>query len=172
MAELEARTIRKVMWRLMPFLMFCYFMAFLDRVNVGFAHLQMSEALRMSEVAFGFGAGIFFIGYFLVEVPSNIILARFGARRWIARIMLSWGVVSASFGFIPQLSAWTGLSTEACFYILRFLLGICEAGFYPGVVFYLTLWFPSALRARCRRSRYRHKPTRLPCAQSWRRRSA
>ncbi|HWU54261.1 MAG TPA: MFS transporter [Rhizomicrobium sp.] len=148
MAELEARTIRKVMWRLMPFLMFCYFMAFLDRVNVGFAHLQMSEALRMSEVAFGFGAGIFFIGYFLVEVPSNIILARFGARRWIARIMLSWGVVSASFGFIPQLSAWTGLSTEACFYILRFLLGICEAGFYPGVVFYLTKWFPQVYRAR------------------------
>jgi len=148
MAELEARTIRKVMWRLMPFLMFCYFMAFLDRVNVGFAHIQMSEALRMSDVAFGFGAGIFFIGYFLVEVPSNIFLVRFGARRWIARIMLSWGVVSTAFGFIPQISAYTGLRAEVCFYILRFLLGICEAGFYPGVVFYLTKWFPQVYRAR------------------------
>jgi MFS family permease len=136
------------MWRLMPFLMLCYFMAFLDRVNVGFAHLQMSQSLGMSELAFGFGAGIFFIGYFLVEVPSNILLVRFGARRWIARIMLSWGLVSASFGFIPQLSAYSGLSAEVCFYILRFLLGICEAGFYPGVVFYLTRWFPEVYRAR------------------------
>ena len=148
MTELESRTIRSVMWRLMPFLMICYFMAFLDRVNVGFAHLQMSESLGMSEAAFGFGAGIFFIGYFLVEVPSNIILVRVGARRWIARIMLSWGIVSTSFGFIPQLSATSGLSAEACFYILRFLLGICEAGFYPGVVFYLTKWFPQVYRAR------------------------
>ncbi len=148
MAELEFRTIHRVMWRLMPFLMICYFMAFLDRVNIGFAHLQMSESLGMSEAAFGFGAGIFFIGYFLVEVPSNIILARVGARRWIARIMLSWGIVSTSFGFIPQLSAYTGMSAETCFYILRFLLGICEAGFYPGVVFYLTKWFPQVYRAR------------------------
>jgi ACS family tartrate transporter-like MFS transporter len=148
MAELEVRTIRKVMWRLMPFLMLCYFMAFLDRVNVGFAHLQMSQSLGMSEVAFGFGAGVFFIGYFLVEVPSNILLVRFGARRWIARIMLSWGLVSASFGFIPQLSSYTGLSAEVCFYVLRFLLGICEAGFYPGVVFYLTRWVPEVYRAR------------------------
>lgn len=148
MAELEKRTIRKVMWRLLPFLMLCYFMAFLDRVNVGFAHLQMSQSLGMSELAFGFGAGVFFIGYFLVEVPSNILLQRFGARRWIARIMLSWGVVSTSFGFIPQLSSYTGLSAETCFYILRFSLGICEAGFYPGVVFYLTKWFPEIYRAR------------------------
>jgi MFS family permease len=148
MAELEFRTVRKVMWRLMPFLMICYFMAFLDRVNIGFAHLQMSESLGMSETAFGFGAGIFFIGYFLLEVPSNIILARVGARPWIARIMLSWGVVSTSFGCIPQLSAATGSSPETCFYILRFLLGLCEAGFYPGVVFYLTKWFPQVYRAR------------------------
>ena len=148
MTGLETRTIRKVMWRLLPFLMFCYFMAFLDRVNVGFAHLQMNESLGMSEVAFGFGAGIFFIGYFLFEVPSNILLARFGARVWIARIMLSWGLVSTCFGFIPQLSSYTGLSAEVCFYSLRFLLGICEAGFYPGVVFYLTQWFPSVYRAR------------------------
>jgi len=148
MAELEGRTVRKVIWRLLPFLMFCYFMAFLDRVNIGFAHLQMSNALGMSDAAFGFGAGIFFIGYFLVEVPSNIILARVGARVWIARIMLSWGAMSASFGFIPQLSTHSGLSPQAWFYVLRFLLGVCEAGFYPGVVFYLTRWFPEVFRAR------------------------
>jgi MFS transporter, ACS family, tartrate transporter len=148
MAELETRTVRKVMWRLLPFLMLCYVVAFLDRVNVGFAHLQMNESLGMSEVAYGFGAGIFFIGYFLVEVPSNILLERFGARVWIARIMLSWGLVSTSFGFIPQLSSFTGLSAEACFYSLRFALGICEAGFYPGVVFYLIRWFPAEYRAR------------------------
>lgn len=148
MGEFEARTVRKVTVRLLPFLMLCYFMAFLDRVNVGFAHLQMSQALGLSDLAFGFGAGIFFIGYFLVEVPSNIILARVGARVWIARIMLSWGLVSASFGFIPQLSAHSGLSPQAWFYGLRFLLGVCEAGFYPGVVFYLTRWFPEVYRAR------------------------
>ena len=148
MSELEIRTIRKVMWRLLPFLMLCYFVAFLDRVNVGFAHLQMSASLGMSEVAFGFGAGIFFIGYFLVEVPSNILLVRFGARVWIARIMLSWGLVSTSFGFIPQLSAHTGIAAETWFYILRFCLGVCEAGFYPGVVFYLTKWFPGVYHAR------------------------
>jgi len=148
MAVPEIRTIRKVTWRLLPFLMLCYFVAFLDRVNVGFAHLQMNESLGMSEVAFGFGAGVFFIGYFLVEVPSNILLVRFGARVWLARIMLSWGLVSTAFGFIPQLSSYTGLSAQACFYILRFALGVCEAGFYPGVVFYLTRWFPADYRAR------------------------
>src|SRR6476619_30199 len=148
MAVPEIRTIRKVTWRLLPFLMLCYFVAFLDRVNVGFAHLQMNESLGMSEVAFGFGAGVFFIGYFLVEVPSNILLVRFGARVWLARIMLSWGLVSTAFGFIPQLSSYTGLSAQACFYMLRFALGVCEAGFYPGVVFYLTRWFPADYRAR------------------------
>jgi len=136
------------MWRLLPFLMACYFVAFLDRVNVGFAHLQMSKSLGMSETAFGFGAGVFFISYFLLEVPSNILLERLGARVWIARIMLSWGVVSTAFGFIPQISGYSGLSPDMCFYLLRFLLGLCEAGFYPGVVFYLTRWFPSAYRAR------------------------
>jgi ACS family tartrate transporter-like MFS transporter len=148
MADLAPRTINKVMWRLLPFLMACYFVAFLDRVNVGFAHLQMSQSLGMSEAAFGFGAGVFFIGYFLVEVPSNILMERLGARVWIARIMLSWGLVSTSFGFIPQISGYTGLRPDTCFYLLRFLLGLCEAGFYPGVVFYLTRWFPSAYRAR------------------------
>ena len=148
MADLAPRTVNKVMWRLLPFLMACYFVAFLDRVNVGFAHLQMSKSLGMSEAAFGFGAGIFFIGYFLLEVPSNILLERLGARVWIARIMLSWGLVSTAFGFIPQISGVTGLRSDLCFYLLRFLLGLCEAGFYPGVVFYLTRWFPSAYRAR------------------------
>jgi len=148
MAELETRTIRKVMWRLLPFLMLCYVVAFIDRVNVGFAHLQMNASLGLSEVAYGFGAGIFFIGYFLVEVPSNVLLERFGARIWIARIMLSWGLVSISFGFIPQISSLAGLSAESCFYGLRFALGVCEAGFYPGVVFYLTRWFPAEYRAR------------------------
>jgi ACS family tartrate transporter-like MFS transporter len=128
--------------------MACYFVAFLDRVNVGFAHLQMSKSLGMSEAAFGFGAGVFFFGYFLLEVPSNIVMERLGARIWIARIMLSWGLVSTAFGFIPQISGHTGVSPDLCFYLLRFLLGLCEAGFYPGVVFYLTRWFPSAYRAR------------------------
>jgi ACS family tartrate transporter-like MFS transporter len=148
MADLAPRTVNKVMWRLLPFLMACYFVAFLDRVNVGFAHLQMSRSLGMSDAAFGFGAGVFFIGYFLVEVPSNILMERLGARVWIARIMLSWGLVSTSFGFIPQISGYTGLRPDVCFYLLRFLLGLCEAGFYPGVVFYLTRWFPAAYRAR------------------------
>ena len=148
MQDLAPRTIGKVTWRLLPFLMACYFVAFLDRVNVGFAHLQMSTSLGLSEAAFGFGAGIFFIGYFLLEVPSNILMARLGARVWIARIMLSWGLVSTAFGFIPQISAHSGLGPDICFYLLRFLLGLCEAGFYPGVVFYLTRWFPSQYRAR------------------------
>jgi MFS transporter, ACS family, tartrate transporter len=148
MGHIEARTIRKVMWRLMPFLVVCYFVAYLDRVNVGFAKLQMNAALGLSEAAYGFGAGLFFIAYFLLEVPSNLALDRFGARLWIARIMFSWAVISALFAFIAPISAATGISNEWVFYILRFLLGIAEAGFFPGVIFYLTLWFPSVYRAR------------------------
>src|SRR3954462_3620838 len=148
MDEIEARTIRKVMWRLLPFLFVCYFVAYLDRVNVGFAKLQMNSALGLSEAAYGLGAGLFFISYFLLEVPSNLALDRFGARLWIARIMLSWGLVSGMFAFIGPISAWTGLSTEWVFYILRFILGAAEAGFFPGIIFYLTLWFPSVYRAR------------------------
>jgi MFS transporter, ACS family, tartrate transporter len=148
MLELETRTIRKITWRLLPFLILCYFIAFLDRVNVGFAHSQMVESLGMSEAAFGFGAGVFFIAYFLVEVPSNVLLERFGARMWIARIMVTWGMISAAFAFIPDIAHYTGLSTEWTFYMLRFLLGLAEAGFYPGIVFYLTMWFPSIYRAR------------------------
>ena len=139
MAELESRTVRKVMWRLLPFLMACYFVAFLDRVNVGFAHLQMSRSLGLSEAAFGFGAGVFFIGYFLLEIPSNILLERLGARVWIARIMLSWGVLSASMAFVQG---------PKSFYVVRFLLGVAEAGFFPGIIYYLTCWFPSRERAR------------------------
>src|SRR5215211_4264381 len=148
MDDIEKRTISKVMWRLMPFLVVCYFVAYLDRVNVGFAKLQMNAALGLSEAAYGFGAGLFFIAYFLLEVPSNLALDRFGARLWIARIMFSWGVISGLFAFIGPIAAATGLSSEWVFYILRFLLGIAEAGFFPGIIFYLTLWFPSVYRAR------------------------
>src|SRR5271168_121347 len=148
MNELETRTIAKVMWRLLPFLILCYFVAFLDRVNVSFAKLQMNQALGFSDATFGFGAGLFFVAYFLLEVPSNLLLERFGARRWIARIMFTWGLISACFAFIPSISHASGLSNQSTFYVLRFLLGVCEAGFFPGVIFYLTLWFPSAYRAR------------------------
>src|SRR3954464_1112768 len=148
MDELEKRVIGKVMWRLIPFLIVCYFVAYLDRVNVGFAKLHMNQALDLSEAAFGLGAGLFFIGYFLFEVPSNIFLERVGARVWIARIMITWGIVSAAFAFIPHISGATGISNEGIFYSLRLLLGACEAGFFPGIIFYLTLWFPAVYRAR------------------------
>jgi MFS family permease len=134
----EARTYRKVDIRIVPFLFFCYILAYLDRVNVGFAKLQMLKALSLSDAAFATGAGIFFIGYFFFEVPSNVLLKKFGARKWIARIMISWGIVSACMIFVKG---------EASFNAMRFLLGIAEAGFFPGVIFYLTLWYPSRLRA-------------------------
>src|SRR5689334_254339 len=108
MNGLERRVISKVMRRLIPFLILCYFVAYLDRVNVGFAKLHMNTALGLSEAAYGLGAGLFFVGYFFFEVPSNILLERFGARRWIARIMISWGIVSAAFAFIPSMSTATG----------------------------------------------------------------
>jgi MFS family permease len=148
MHDLERRVIGKVMWRLIPFLILCYFVAYLDRVNVSFAKLHMNQALGFSDAAFGLGAGLFFIAYFLFEVPSNIFLERVGARLWIARIMISWGIVSAAFAFIPSLAGVTGVSNEAIFYTLRLLLGACEAGFFPGIIFYLTLWFPAVYRAR------------------------
>src|SRR6202795_1698695 len=147
MHELERRVIGKVMRRLIPFLILCYFVAYLDRVNVSFAKLHMNQALGFSEAAFGLGAGLFFIAYFLFEVPSNIFLERVGARVWIARIMISWGIVSAAFAFIPSIAG-TGISNEGVFYTLRLLLGACEAGFFPGIIFYLTLWFPAVYRAR------------------------
>ena len=145
---IETLTISKVSKRLVPFLIVCYFAAYLDRVNVGFAKLDMNTALGISETVFGFGAGVFFFSYFVFEVPSNLALDRFGARKWIARIMLTWGVVSASMAFIPQISAATGLSHETTFYSIRVLLGAAEAGFFPGIIFYLTLWFPQVYRAR------------------------
>src|ERR1700753_2317364 len=116
MEDVAQRVIRKVMLRLIPFLIVCYFVAYLDRVNVGFAKLHMNQALGLSEAAFGLGAGLFFVGYFVVEVPSNIFLERVGARVWIARIMISWGIVSAAFAFIPSMSGATGLSTTSIFY--------------------------------------------------------
>jgi MFS family permease len=137
-AAFESRTYSKVDARLIPFLFLCYILAYLDRVNIGFAKLQMLGDLRLSEAAFATGAGIFFIGYFFFEVPSNILLKKFGARAWIARIMVSWGIISSATMFIR---------TEWAFYAIRFLLGIAEAGFFPGIIFYLTLWYPSRLRS-------------------------
>lgn len=135
----QARVYAKVFWRIMPFLMLCYVIAYLDRVNVGFAKLQMSLDLGFSETVFGLGAGVFFLGYFLFEVPSNILMHKVGARIWIARIMLTWGVLSAAFMFV---------ATPTQFYVLRFLLGLAEAGFYPGIILYLTYWYPSHRRAK------------------------
>src|SRR3984885_10546357 len=137
--DLEARTIKRVTKRLVPFLMLCYFVAYLDRVNVGFAALSMNKALGISATAFGFGAGIFFFSYFVFEVPSNLALERFGARKWIARIMMSWGILSGAMALVGG---------ETSFYVVRVLLGIAEAGFFPGIIFYLTLWFPGVYRAR------------------------
>jgi D-galactonate transporter len=134
--------------RLIPFLMICYFVAYLDRVNVGFAALTMNKSLGLTATMFGFGSGIFFVTYFLFEVPSNLALDRFGARKWIARIMFSWGILSALMAFIPNIAQATGLGNEATFYILRALLGFAEAGFFPGIIFYLTLWYPSVYRGR------------------------
>lgn len=146
--DIETRTIARVTARLVPFLIVCYFIAYLDRVNVGFAALTMNADLGISASAYGLGAGIFFLTYFVFEVPSNLFLERFGARRWIARIMFSWGLLSGATAFIPNLAAATGLSNVTVFYIIRLLLGAAEAGFFPGIIFYLTLWFPSAYRAR------------------------
>lgn len=147
-SELEARTISKLTWRLAPLLVLSYFAAYLDRVNVGFAKLEMNHALGLSETVYGLGAGIFFLTYFAFEVPSNLALDKLGARVWIARIMLTWGVISGLMAFIPQISAWTGLSHVYTFYGLRLLLGAAEAGFFPGIILYLTLWFPAVYRAR------------------------
>src|ERR1700704_1725207 len=148
MDALEIRTVAKVIRRIVPFLVVCYFVAYLDRVNVGFAALAMNHDLGLSQTAFGLGAGIFFIAYFIFEVPSNLLLEQFGARKWIARIMLSWGILSGTMAFIPAIARATGLGNENTFYLLRVLLGVAEAGFFPGIIFYLTLWFPSEYRAR------------------------
>jgi D-galactonate transporter len=135
----EEATYRKVAWRLSPLLLICYVVAYLDRVNVGFAKLQMAADLHLSDAVYGFGAGIFFFGYFIFEIPSNMILHRVGARVWIARIMITWGVVSALTMFI---------TTPTMFYVMRFLLGVAEAGFFPGIILYLTYWYPARRRGR------------------------
>jgi D-galactonate transporter len=135
----EASTYAKVTRRIVPFLMLCYLVAYLDRVNVGFAKLQMSSDLHLSDTVYGLGAGIFFIAYFLVEIPSNIILHRVGARLWMARIMITWGIISSGMAFV---------TTPTQFYVMRFLLGLAEAGFYPGVILYLSYWYPSHRRGK------------------------
>jgi D-galactonate transporter len=135
----EEATYRKVAWRLTPLLMLCYVVAYLDRVNVGFAKLQMTTDLNLSDAVYGFGAGIFFLGYFLFEIPSNVILHKVGARVWIARIMVSWGVISMLTMFV---------TTTTMFYVMRFLLGLAEAGFFPGIILYLTYWYPAHRRGR------------------------
>lgn len=135
----ETALYNRIFWRIIPFLFLCYVMAFLDRVNVGFAKLQMAEHLGFSDAVYGFGAGIFFIGYFLFEVPSNLILEKVGAKLWIARIMVTWGIISSCMMWVE---------TEFWFYTLCFLLGAAEAGFFPGVILYLGYWFPMAQRCR------------------------
>jgi ACS family tartrate transporter-like MFS transporter len=136
--DLQARVVRKLTWRILPFVMLLYFVSFLDRVNVGFAALSMNKAIGLTPTMFGLGGGIFFLGYFLCEVPSNLILNKVGARIWIARVMITWGLVSAASAFV------TGPTS---FYVLRFLLGVAEAGFFPGIILYLSQWFPARQRA-------------------------
>jgi MFS transporter, ACS family, tartrate transporter len=137
--EVGRRALARTRRRLIPFLFVLYIVSYLDRINVGFAALQMNAALHFGARVFGLGAGIFFAGYVLFEVPSNLALERFGARRWIARIMISWGIASAAMMFVQG---------TASFYALRFVLGVAEAGFFPGIILYLTYWFPAAERAR------------------------
>ncbi len=137
--ELQRRTILKISWRLLPLIVVSYFIAYVDRTNIAFAALTMNKDLGISAYLYGWGAGIFFLGYALFEVPSNMVLAKVGARRWIARIMFTWGLISGAMAFA------TG---PASFLVLRFLLGVAEAGFFPGIIFYLSTWFPAAYRAR------------------------
>ena len=135
----EQQLYKKVSWRLIPILLIAYTLAYLDRVNIGFAKLQMLNDLHFSETVYGLGAGLFFIGYFLFEVPSNLILAKVGARVWMARIMVTWGIISACTMLVK---------TPLMFYTLRFLLGFAEAGFFPGIIYYLAVWYPEHRRGR------------------------
>ncbi len=137
-ASVEQRTLRRITWRIVPFIMLLYFIAFIDRVNIGFAALTMNKDIGLSASAYGFGAGIFFLGYFLFEVPSNLILEKVGARLWIARVMITWGLISAGMSLVRG---------PISFYVLRFLLGAAEAGFFPGIILYLSYWFPARHRA-------------------------
>jgi ACS family tartrate transporter-like MFS transporter len=136
--DIEKRTLRKITWRIVPFIMLLYFIAYIDRVNIGFAALSMKSELGFTASILGFGAGIFFWGYFLFEVPSNIILHKVGARIWITRVMITWGIISAGMAFV---------SGPTSFYVMRFLLGAAEAGFFPGIILYLSYWFPARSRA-------------------------
>lgn len=135
----DAATYTQVIWRLIPFLFLCYVCSYMDRVNVGFAKLQMMSDLNLSEAVYGLGAGMFFVGYLLFEVPSNLVMQKVGARRWIARIMVTWGIISAAMMFVTSPSS---------FYIMRFLLGVAEAGFIPAILLYLTYWFPASRRGK------------------------
>ena len=137
-SEIEKRTLRRISWRIVPFIMLLYFIAYIDRVNIGFAALTMKTDLGFTASILGFGAGIFFWGYFLFEVPSNIALHKVGARLWIARVMVTWGIISAGMAFV---------SGPTSFYVMRFLLGVAEAGFFPGIILYLSYWFPARNRA-------------------------
>ncbi|MFJ3055308.1 MFS transporter [Herbaspirillum sp. NPDC087042] len=137
--QLERDTVRRVTWRLLPFLMLCYLFAFIDRGNIGMAALQMNHDIGLSPRMFGFASSLFFIAYFIFEVPSNLALQKFGARKWLARIMITWGLISASTALVQGPNS---------LYFVRFILGAAEAGFFPGVVLYLTYWIPSAYRAR------------------------
>ena len=135
----DDKLFRKIYTRILPLVMVGFFLSYLDRVNVGFAELEMSSDLGFSEAVFGLGAGVFFIGYFIFEIPSNLILAKVGARRWIARIMITWGIISGLMFFVDS---------EWMFYLMRFLLGVAEAGFIPGVLYYMSQWFPASRRGR------------------------
>ena len=137
--EVAERARHRIARRLLPFLFLLYVIAFLDRMNVGAAALQMPHDLGFSEGVIGMGAGIFFLGYFLLEIPGALIVERWSARRWIARIMISWGVIAVAMSLV------TG---PISFYVMRFLLGVAEAGFFPGIILYLTFWFPARERAR------------------------
>ncbi|WP_248323917.1 MULTISPECIES: MFS transporter [unclassified Caballeronia] len=141
--EAEDQLYRKVLKRILPLLLLCYVVAYLDRVNVGFAKLQMLDALGLSDSVYAVGASIFFWGYFLFEMPSNLLLHKYGARFWIARIMVTWGIVSSALAFISPLASFFHVGTGTMFYILRFLLGVCEAGFFPGIILYMNYWFPA-----------------------------
>lgn len=136
--EIEKRTLKKITWRIVPFIMILYLIANIDRVNIGFAALTMKEDLGFTASVLGFGAGIFFLGYFLFEVPSNVILHKVGARIWIARVMLTWGLIAGGMAFVDSTTS---------FYVMRFLLGVAEAGFFPGIILYLSYWFPARHRA-------------------------
>ena len=137
--SMERRVIAKLSWRILPLIFLSYLVAVMDRANISYASVQMNASLGFSAAVYGFGAGVFFVGYSLFEIPSNLMMVRFGARRWIARIMLTWGLISGLMAFVQ---------TPAQFYIMRFLLGVAEAGFYPGVLLYLSQWFPSTWLCR------------------------